>query len=80
MVPIARNVGGARWTRDDRYRGKNKEPSKGPLTWGFVLERATGIEPAFSAWEGAVAGSADLPVSVFSQVSGHVGLTGDYRP
>ena len=22
-----------------------------PLSWGFTLERATGIEPALSAWE-----------------------------
>jgi hypothetical protein len=25
-----------------------------PLTWGFVLERVTGIEPALSAWEADV--------------------------
>ena len=24
------------------------------LTWAFVLERVTGIEPAFSAWEADV--------------------------
>ena len=25
-----------------------------PLTWAFVVERMTGIEPAFSAWEADV--------------------------
>jgi hypothetical protein len=24
---------------------------EGPLTWAFVVERVTGIEPALSAWE-----------------------------
>jgi hypothetical protein len=41
---------------------------KMPLTWGFALERVTGIEPALSAWE--------LACQVFltgaSQVSGHL--------
>jgi hypothetical protein len=25
-----------------------------PLTWAFVVERMTGIEPAYSAWEADV--------------------------
>jgi hypothetical protein len=25
-----------------------------PLAWAFVMERMTGIEPAFSAWEADV--------------------------
>ena len=36
---------------------------------GFLRERATGIEPAFSAWEGAVAPSGDLVFRVFGLVS-----------
>ena len=38
-------------------------------------ERATGIEPAFSAWEGAVAPFADLVFRVFGLVRHHFGLT-----
>jgi len=39
------------------------------------FERATGIEPAFSAWEGAVAPSAHQVFRAFGQVNGSFGLT-----
>ena len=42
---------------------------------GFLRERATGIEPAFSAWEGAVAPSAGLVFRVFGLLRQHFGLT-----
>ena len=35
-------------------REKPKLASETSLTWRFVLERVTGIEPALSAWEADV--------------------------
>jgi hypothetical protein len=34
---------------------------RGPLTWGFALERVTGIEPALSAWEFVPSGPVTSP-------------------
>jgi hypothetical protein len=31
--------------------GPGARDQREPLTWGFTLERVTGIEPALSAWE-----------------------------
>src|SRR5262245_17273214 len=33
---------------------RSPRPRIRPLTWGFVVERVTGIEPALSAWEAEV--------------------------
>src|SRR5262245_30154710 len=34
-----------------RIDGPGTGKQRRPLTWGFVVERVTGIEPALSAWE-----------------------------
>jgi hypothetical protein len=33
------------------FYGPGARDKREPLTWGFTLERVTGIEPALSAWE-----------------------------
>ncbi len=45
------------------------EDRKAPLTWAFVGERVTGIEPTFSAWESERPGWPDLRFRVNPQVS-----------
>jgi len=40
------------------FNGPDARDHRESLTWGFVVERVTGIEPALSAWE--VCGAADL--------------------
>jgi hypothetical protein len=60
----------------DRLRDFNGPDARGhreSLTWGFVVERVTGIEPALSAWEvhrsaplfSVTCGAACPPVAVF---------------
>jgi hypothetical protein len=59
--------GGHSWLMDRRAADGPRlvRPSlgKGALSWGFAVERVTGIEPALSAWE--LYGAAGRPLAVF---------------
>jgi len=46
-----------------------------PLTWDFVVERVTGIEPALSAWEADV-----LPLNYTRAALGRCGRQASVRP
>jgi hypothetical protein len=52
-------------SRINRGEGRTVDISRKVLTWGDVLERVTGIEPALSAWEADV-----LPLN-YTRVRGH---------
>ena len=57
--------------------------AQSPSEQALRVERATGIEPAFSAWEAGRAAARSRPVSASPQVSGsgrrRPGVTGTYR-